>query len=57
MQFGDSPTFSRNIPPPPSTSKSKPSKKPTNAGSRLNLFFDPEEGIDMFLRNTGISLK
>jgi hypothetical protein len=57
MQFGNSPTCSRNISPPASASKSKPSKKLTKAGSRLNLLFEPEEGSDTFLRNTGISLK
>jgi hypothetical protein len=63
------PTFRRNISPPSSGSKNKLSKKPAwkqaastarvllatsfHAGFLLGLFFDPEDGGDMFLRNVG----
>jgi hypothetical protein len=45
--------------PPSSGSKNKPSKKPAppatcfHAGSLLALFFGPEDGSDMFIRNVG----
>jgi hypothetical protein len=45
--------------PPSSGSKNKPSKKPTlkqmasRAGFSLGLFFNPENGGEMFLRNVG----
>jgi hypothetical protein len=51
--------FRRNISPPFSRSKNKPSKKPARkqvasyAGFFLGVFFDPEDGGDMFLRNIG----
>jgi hypothetical protein len=42
---------------PSSGSKNKPSKKPAcyllHAGFLLGLFFDPEDGRDMFLQNVG----
>jgi hypothetical protein len=54
------PMFWRIISPPSSGSKNKPSKKPVwkqvvllatsfHAGFLLGLFFDPEDGGDMFL--------
>jgi hypothetical protein len=55
----DNRQFRRNISPPPSESKNKPSKKPTlldtcfNVGFLLGFFFDCEGGGDMFLRNVG----
>jgi hypothetical protein len=41
--------------PPHSCSKSKPSKKSAmlHGGFLLDLFFDPEGGGDMFIRNVG----
>jgi hypothetical protein len=39
MQFRDSPTFRRNISLPSLGSKSKPSKKPAEAGHKLGWFF------------------
>jgi hypothetical protein len=50
------PTFRKNISPSSSGSKNKPSKKLAtcfHAGFLLALFFDPEDGSDMFLRNVG----
>jgi hypothetical protein len=50
-------TFRRNMSPPSSASKNKLSDKPawkevsSKAGFLLGLFFDPEDGDDMFLRN------
>jgi hypothetical protein len=58
--FGKIPTVRRNITPPSSMSKSKPGKKPCTAGSAyllirvdllLSLFFNLEDGSDIFLRN------
>jgi hypothetical protein len=57
MSFGKSqPTFRSNIPPPSSRRKYKPS--PVNSlaiyshtGFLSDLFFDPEDRDDMFLRN------
>jgi hypothetical protein len=57
----------RNTSPPSSGSKSKPSKKPEEAGDKLSetpasagffsgLFFDPQDGGAMFLLNVGMSL-
>jgi hypothetical protein len=48
--------FERNISPPSSGSKNKASKQALlatyyHAGFLLGLFFDPENGGDMFLRN------
>jgi hypothetical protein len=52
-------TFRRNVSPPFSGSKDKPRKKSCikssvscllNAGILLGLFFDPEDGGDMFPR-------
>jgi hypothetical protein len=53
------PTFQRNISPPSSGSKSKPSKKPAwkwmatcfHTGFLLGLFFNHEDGGDIFLQN------
>jgi hypothetical protein len=49
--------FWRNMPSPYSGSKNKPSKELArlfatcfHAGFLLNLFFDPEDGGDMFLK-------
>jgi hypothetical protein len=36
MQFGEVPMFQRNIPHSLSGSKTKPSKKPTQVGGKLN---------------------
>jgi hypothetical protein len=52
------PKFRRNKTPPSSVPKKKPSKKVLlftcfHAGFLLGLFFDPEDGSDMFLRNVG----
>jgi hypothetical protein len=53
------PTFRRNISPPSSGSKNKPNKKPAllvtcfYSGFFLGLFFDPEEGGEMFLQIVG----
>jgi hypothetical protein len=47
--------FWRNISPPSSGSKCKPSKKPAAVGFSLALFFYPEDGGDMFLKNVGLS--
>jgi hypothetical protein len=56
------PTFRRNISPPSSGPKNKPSKKPDirallanlfHAGFLLGLFLCPEDGGDMFLRKVG----
>jgi hypothetical protein len=51
--------FRRNMFPPSSGSKKKPTKKPAwkqvpyRAGFLLRIFFDPEDGDDMFFRNFG----
>jgi hypothetical protein len=52
------PTFRQNISPPSLRAKNKPSKKPASGtsfqpGLLLGLFFDPEDGGDMFLGNFG----
>jgi hypothetical protein len=52
------PTFWRNMLPPSSESKNKPSKQSSacyllHAGFLLDLLFDPEDGGDMFLQNVG----
>jgi hypothetical protein len=50
VSFGESSTFWRSIPPPSSGWKSKPSKKPKEAGGKLNsdfllgLLVHPEDG-------------
>jgi hypothetical protein len=48
------------MPPPSSGSKNKPSKKPSyfacyllHAGFFLGLFFNPEDGSNIFLKNVG----
>jgi hypothetical protein len=51
-------TFRRNMSPPSSESKNKPSRNLQScyllhAGFLLGLFFDPEDAGDMFLRNIG----
>jgi hypothetical protein len=55
--------FQRNMSPPSSGSKSKPSKKradaepsllPASVGFLLGLLSDFEEGGNIFLRNTGL---
>jgi hypothetical protein len=52
--------FQSNKPPPSSGSKNKESNKPSISvcyllyiGFLLGLFFDPEDGGDMLLRNIG----
>jgi hypothetical protein len=35
--------FWRNVPPPSSGSKTKPTRKPAGAGGELNLSLDPED--------------
>jgi hypothetical protein len=55
----------KNISPPFSGSKIKPNNKSAEADGKLNyppftgfffgVFFDPENGGDMFLRNVGLS--
>jgi hypothetical protein len=52
--FGKIPTFQRNMSPPSSESKNKPSLPPVS-GFLLRLLFDPEEGRDIFLRNVELS--
>jgi hypothetical protein len=51
------PAFRRNMSPPSSGSKNKPSKNSgcylLQAGFFLGLFFDPEDGGYMFLLNVG----
>jgi hypothetical protein len=54
VEFGDSQTFRRNISPPSSERKNKPSKKPASAGFLLGLVFTPEGGSDMVSRNVGL---
>jgi hypothetical protein len=39
--------------PPASTSKNNPSKKLLHGGFLLGLFFNPEDGGDIFLQNVG----
>jgi hypothetical protein len=59
MKLRARPTFRRNISPPTSGSKSKPSKltlPPASTGFLLGLLFDPEDGGDMFPLNVGLSL-
>jgi hypothetical protein len=54
----ESMTFRRNVSFPSLQSKSELSKKQAEAGGKLNflgLFFDPEYGRDMLLRNVGLS--
>jgi hypothetical protein len=60
VQFAESkPTFRKHISPPSSGSKNKPRKKPAGTRQRamfysgffLGLFFDFEDGGDMFLGN------
>jgi hypothetical protein len=51
--------FRRNISPPYSGWKNKPSKKPAEADGKLNwvilgLLIDPEDGSDMFHLNFGL---
>jgi hypothetical protein len=60
MQSIESPlAFWRNMSPPSSRSKKKPSKKKSSscyllhAGLFLGLFFDLEDGGDIFVQNTG----
>jgi hypothetical protein len=45
--------FWRNISPLSSGTKNTPSKKPARKQVAKNLFFDPEDGDDFFLRNVG----
>jgi hypothetical protein len=58
VQFGENPTFQKNIS-SPSGWKSKPSKKQVEEEIVacfcwfLDLFFGPEKGDGMFLRNIG----
>jgi hypothetical protein len=56
VYFGDSPTFRRNISPPPSRSKNKPNSLPASTGFRFGLLFSSEDVGDMFLRNVVLSL-
>jgi hypothetical protein len=65
MQFGDNIMFRRNIWPQFSELKSKPNKKPAEAGHKrsagstcclFSLFSDPENKGDMFLLKVRISL-
>jgi hypothetical protein len=53
--FESQPTFRRYMPPPSSGSKNKSSKKSSmlHAGFLRGLFFDSEDGGDMFHRNIG----
>jgi hypothetical protein len=71
MQFGDSPTFRKNMSPPSSGSKSKPSRRrqqaegyvmklsltPASAGFFFGVLFDSEYRGNMFLRNLEASSK
>jgi hypothetical protein len=54
MEFKDSQTLQRNISSPSSVSKSKPSKKPTEAGFSLGIPFNSEHAGDMLLQNVGM---
>jgi hypothetical protein len=53
--IGSQLTFQRNMSPPSSQSKNTPSKSSDyyllHAGFLLGLFFNPEDGGDMFLQN------
>jgi hypothetical protein len=55
MEYGDSPTFRRNILLTSSESKTKSRKRTTEVGGKLR--FVPEEGGNMFLRSVGLSPK
>jgi hypothetical protein len=56
MQFEDIPAFRRNISPPSSGSKGKPSSVSHwfSSGFLFGLLFDTEDGGYMFVRNVGL---